>query len=233
MSTVLELLTLQGLDDEAAALRAALSDVERRIAGDEELMNARRAFAEADDRVNEVRRRQRRLEDEIETLSDKIAREEKRLYDGSVKNPKELSSLQHEVESLKAHRSPFEDELIGVLDEFEREERARKEAARTMAQLEALREAHLVDLRREGRRLNDAILKSDTRREIQKAKIPPRPLAAYEDLRRRKGGMAIAKISAGSCLGCRVSVPDAIRRRALSSNELAQCPNCERILSLG
>ncbi len=233
MSTVLELLTLQGLDDEAAALRAALADVERRLAGDEELMNARRAFSEADGRVAEVRRRQRRLEDEIETLSDKIAREEKRLYDGSVKNPKELTSLQHEVESLKAHRSPLEDDLIAVLDELEREERQRKEAAKALAQLEALRESHLVELRREARRLNDAILKADARREIQKTKVPPRPLATYEDLRRRKGGMAVAKISAGSCTGCRVSVPDAIRRRAMSGTDLVQCPNCERILSMG
>ena len=233
MSTVLEILTLQGYDDEAAALNAALADVERRISGDEELMAARREFADADTRTRDARQRQRRLEEEVETLNDKISREEKKLYDGSIKNPKELGALQHEVELLKEHRGTFEDQLITVLDEAEAEDRARKEAGGKLAQLEARRETTVVELRREARRLNDALVKAEARREMQKSKIPPRPLAMYEDLRKRKGGMAVARIQSGNCTGCRVNVPDSVRRKAMSPTDTVQCPNCERILAVG
>ncbi|MGE5597507.1 MAG: zinc ribbon domain-containing protein [Hyphomicrobiales bacterium] len=233
MSQVLEVLTLQGLDDEAAALRAALADVERRLQGDEELLDARRRLVAAETTAQAIQQRQRRLEDEVESLSDKISREDTRLYDGAVKSARELSSLQQEVEHLKENRGKLEDELIAVLDEAEAADRERRDAIRLVGQLEERWEQVSQELRREGRRLTDAIARADARREIQKTNITPRALHLYEDLRRRKGGMAVARISAGTCQGCRVSIPDAIRRKALSPVDLAQCPNCERILAVG
>jgi predicted nucleic acid-binding Zn-ribbon protein len=233
MSQVLEILSLQGIDDEAAALRAALSDVERRLQGDEELIGARQELVTLEGSLASVRTRQRRLEDEVESLSDKISREEGRLYDGSVKAVKELQGLQAEVEHLKANRSTLEDELIGVLDEAEGVDRERRRVAKLVGQLEGRWEQHSQDLRREARRLNDAIARADAKREIQKTKVSPRPLRLYEDLRARKGGMAVARIVGGTCTGCRVAIPDAVRRKAMAPTDLAQCPNCERILSIG
>ncbi|MEO9255768.1 MAG: hypothetical protein ABI305_09520, partial [Tepidiformaceae bacterium] len=97
MSQVTEIVQLQAIDDEAAAFRAALDDVERRLRGNEELDAARREFVAADTAVAEAQRDQRKIEGQIEGLSAKIDPEEKRLYDGSVKNPKELASIQQEL----------------------------------------------------------------------------------------------------------------------------------------
>src|SRR5919202_4479930 len=51
--------------------------------------------------LDDIAREQARIEGEMEVLEEKIAREEQRMYSGSVANPKELSSLQSEVEMLK------------------------------------------------------------------------------------------------------------------------------------
>ena len=67
----------------------------------------------------------------------------------------------------------------------------------------------------------------------KKAKVSPRAIVIYEDVRRRKGGMAVARVIGGTCQGCRITVPEAIRKRAFGTEILAQCPNCDRILSLG
>lgn len=233
MTIALDILSLQAIDDEAAALRNALAEVERRLAGDEELLSARAAFGEAEARARDVRQRQLKLEGEVQALSDKVTREEKRLYDGSVKNAKELVSLQQEIDSLRAHRGTFEDQLIAVLDEAERAAAERKASSRQLAGLEARRESHLVELRAEARRLQGAILQADARREAARARIPARPLSTYEDLRKRRGGAAVARVSGGNCGGCRVGLPDAIRRRAMSPVDVVQCPNCERILVVG
>ncbi|MCK9518095.1 MAG: C4-type zinc ribbon domain-containing protein [Dehalococcoidia bacterium] len=233
MSQVLEILTLQTIDDEAASLRAALADIDRRLQGDEELIAARHELLEVESRLNAVRSRQRRLEDEVESLSDKLAREETRLYDGSVKVLKELQGLQAEVENLQKTRSSLEDELIGVLDEAEAIDREYAAKAAVVRKLEERWEQHSQDLRREARRLTDAVVRVDARREAQKTKISPRPLQLYEDLRVRKGGMAVARVVGATCSGCRVAIPDAVRRKAMSPTDLAQCPNCERILSIG
>lgn len=233
MSQVLDLLSLQALDDEAAALRAALADVERRLQGDPELLDARRALAAIETRLAAARKDQRRIEGEVESLSDKIAHEEKRLYDGSVHSPKELTNLQHEVELLKGHRGRFEDQLIEVLDAAEGADRERRTAVQSAGRLELRWQQAQDQLRHEVRRLEDAIARADARRDVQKKGINPRALHLYEDLRKRKGGMAVARISGSLCSGCRVTIPDMLRRRAMSPTELAQCPNCERIISLG
>ncbi len=233
MSEVLDILTLQGFDDEAATLRAALADVEQRLLGDPELVEARRLLGEAEAALKAVRGDQRRLEDEVARLRDKIAPEEKRLYDGSVRNPKELSNIQHELEALTAQRTRFEDQLLEVLAKLEVATTARQAAAAKVQHLEAQWEQQSQQLRHDALRLTDAITRADLKREAQKAKISPRSFQMYEDLRRRKGGLAVARTQGGACTGCRVSLPDAVRKKVFSPVFIVQCPNCERILAAG
>lgn len=233
MSQVSELVELQAIDDEAAALSAALSDVERRLRGNEQLDDARREHATADAALTTVQREQRRVDGEIETLTSRIDPEEKRLYDGSVKNAKELGNIQHEVELLKERRSALEDELLEILSRLEIAEREKAAAVRAVTTLEASWEREQQELKHEAKRLGDAVERSTRKREIQKGKVNARFLHVYEDVRRRRGGGAVARIQGGTCSGCRVTIPDAVRRRAFSSETLAQCPNCDRILYIG
>ncbi len=233
MTQVSEIVTLQAIDDEAAAYRAALEDVERRLRGSDELDAARRELSVTESALAAVRKEQRALEAQIEALTAKIEPEERRLYDGSVKNPKELSSIQHELGSLKERRAGFEEQLLEVFSRAEITERERGRAAKAVARCEAIWERDQQDLRRESKRLSDLIARTQGRREEQQVRLAPRSLQLYEDVRRRKGGMAVAHLRAGVCSGCRVMIPEGMRKRAFSSDALAQCPNCERILSLG
>jgi predicted nucleic acid-binding Zn-ribbon protein len=233
VSQVSELVALQAVDDEAAALQAALADVERQLRGNPELDSARRELASAEAELAEVLRQQRRIDGEIEGLTARIEPEEKRLYDGSVKNPKELGNIQHEIDLLKERRSHFEDELLDVLARLEVAERSRAAAAKSVAKLEAGWEHQQQELRHEVRRLSDSLALTERRRAVQQGKVGARSLSVYEAVRKKRGGGAVARIQGGACGGCRITIPDALRRRAFSSELLAQCPNCERILYIG
>ena len=233
MSQVTDIRTLQEIDDEAAAARHALEDAERRLQGSEDLEAARSRFATADAELAAARREQRRIDGEVAGLNAKIAPEEKRLYDGSVRNPKELTNIQHEVELLKEHRSKLEDELLEVLGRLEAAEAEQKEAQKALIRQEARWEAERGALGEEVKRLNALITKADARRAAQQAKVLPHSLVIYEDVRKRRGGVAVARVAGGNCGGCRVAIPEAVRRRAFNPDMLAQCPNCERILYVG
>jgi predicted nucleic acid-binding Zn-ribbon protein len=233
MSQVAEIRTLQELDDEAATYHAALEDVERRLRGNEPLNEARRAFALAESGVAELRKDQRRIDGQVEGFTSRIVPEEKRLYDGSVKNPKELSSIQHELALLKAQRAKAEDQLLDVLGRLEMGEREHSTAQKAVVQLESSWEKEQQELKHEAKRLNDAIARAEAKRAAQKPKLTPRALHVYEDVRRRRGGMAVARIQGSACGGCRVSLPEAVRKRAFASDQIPQCPNCERILYIG
>jgi len=233
LSQVSEIRTLQEIDDEAGNLRASLEEAERRLKGSEELSAARERFAAADSELADARKEQRRIEGEVDVLTSKIAPEEKRLYDGSVRNPKELTNIQHEVEILKGHRSKLEDQDLEVMARLEAAESEHADAQKGLVRAEARWEAERAALAQETRRLAGAIASADAKRESQKARVVPRHLAIYEDVRRRRGGIAVARVAGGNCGGCRVGIPEAVRKRAFDPDQLAQCPNCERILYVG
>ncbi|MGH2632040.1 MAG: zinc ribbon domain-containing protein [Tepidiformaceae bacterium] len=233
MSQVTEIVALQSIDDEAAAFRAALDDVERRLQGNDELNAARREFAAADADLQEAQKDQRRIDGQIEGLTAKIVPEEKRLYDGSVKNAKELANIQHEVDNLKQQRATFEEGLLEVLEHRERADTDRVRTLAEVTRLEGLWEKEQQELKHETKVLGDSIAKAERTRELQKERVNARALHTYEEVRRRRAGVAVAKVTRGNCGVCRIGIPDVIRKRAFSSETLTQCPNCDRILYIG
>lgn len=233
MSQVTEVRTLQEIDDEVATISAALDDVERRLRGSAELDEARRVFAASQGELQDAQRVQRKLDGDIAGLNAKIQPEEKRLYDGSVRNPKELTNIQHEVELLKEQRSKLEDELLDVMSRLEIAEREFGDAEKRLIQREALWEKEQGELKHEAKKLGDLLTRAEAKREAQKPKVNPRVLSIYEEVRKRRGGVAVAHVQGGNCGGCRVQIPEAVRRRAFSVDQVAQCPNCERILYVG
>jgi predicted nucleic acid-binding Zn-ribbon protein len=149
VSQVLDLMTLQALDDEAATLHASLADAERRLHGDETLNDARREFAAAEESLAALQKEQRRLDAAIQGVTARIDPEEKRLYSGSVTNSKELQSIQHELDLLKSQRSKLEDEDLEVLARLEGVELERARALRAVEQHETRRSQEVEALRNE------------------------------------------------------------------------------------
>ena len=99
---------LQQLDTEGNTGRRRLVEIGAALKDDRELREARRSLETAEQRTRKWTIKQRDLELEIQSLSDKRARSEKRLYGGQVKNPKELTDLQAEVASLQRRRQRLE-----------------------------------------------------------------------------------------------------------------------------
>lgn len=233
LSQVSEIRTLLEIDNAAASLRASLEDVEWRIANSPELDRVRSQADEAAVALAEAKKHQRRLDGEVAGLTAKIEPEEKRLYDGSVKNPKELTAIQHELDLLKDHRSKLEDELLEVLATVEEATAANKAGKAALAKVEAGRATEVTELTAEAKELASTIAATDSNRLVQLAKVEPRNLKAYNDARRRHGSSAVARVAGGNCGGCRVGIPESVRKRAFTADLIAQCPNCDRILYVG
>ncbi len=67
-------------------------------------------------------------------------------------------------------------------------------------------------------------------RKKQVALIDPKPLADYEQLKSRKGGVAVAGLVKNSCSGCHLTV-SAIKISRIERGEMVTCGGCGRILS--
>lgn len=232
MSQALEIVTLQQIDDEIASARTAIALAEERIARDEEVDQARATLEAAEGAFRDAQREQKRLEAEVARLNDRIVPEEKRLYSGEVKSPRELSSIEQEVGQLKERRAALETDLLAVLERVEQAEEGLRSARASLDQQEARWDADRRDLTANVVALNARIDAETLRRADQAGRIVPASLQVYELVRKRKG-MAVARVQGQACAACRIALPEAVRKRAMSPVMLAQCPSCDRILYVG
>jgi uncharacterized protein len=184
----------------------------------------------ANSQYDEVAREASRLEGEVELLEQKITREEQRLFSGGVSNPKELSSLQAEVESLKRRRSSLEDELLEVMVK-------RESAGETLARLkdeQAAASKESEELRTRVDEISKEIdIESASHEKSRTAiasEIPSDLLALYDKLRGEKAGIGAARLEGATCLGCHMKLPAQELERMRSEGGLQRCDNCRRIL---
>ena len=222
---------LQQLDTERDTGRRRLVEIEAALKDDHELREARQSLETAEQRARKWTIKQRDLELEIQSLSDKRTRSEKRLYGGQVKNPKELADLQAEVASLQRRRQRLDDALLEAMIEREEAEEARDQARVALDQTESdwtTRQAHL---KAEQGKLELRLEAVQQERVAVVARIEPTVVATYESLREQKRGQAIALVRDEICTGCGVAISPSVEWR-LRQQELCYCDTCRRILVL-
>ena len=180
--------------------------------------------------LDELGRDQTRFEHEIDSIAQKIASEEKRLFDGSIANAKELDSIQHEVGSLRKRKTDREDELLVVL-----ERREDLEAQATEVEIEAAALRSTVDetAASAADELVEVTLELEARgaeRDRLAATIDPDLLELYEDLRKTKKGVGAAALIDGVCQGCHEQLSAVELDRLKRSDGIKRCEHCRRIL---
>lgn len=188
---------------------------------------------EVEGRRRELQRSQQRLEDEIGSIREKAAAHDKQLYSGTISNPRELQAMQDEIAALKRRISQLEDQELELMEQIEPldGELAGLAAERAAADEQA---ANLRARIAEAEVAIDAELATNrTEREALAAAIEPALLADYEDLRRRLGGIAIARLVGNNCGGChlQLSAVEVARLKKLGPDEPANCEECGRLLA--
>lgn len=227
------LLDLQELDtaiDRLVARREALETGDDAAAALAEANEAERMMGELRLRLDELSRDQMRFEHEIDSMSQKAAAEERRLYDGSVANARELDSITHEVDNLKKRRSDREDELLALMEireELEAQERAageRSEALRArVAEVGSVAADELDRLKAEIEERSEA-------RAALAGTVDAEYLELYEDLRPQKKGVAAVALIDGVCQGCHEQLSSVYVDRLKRVEGPKRCEHCRRIL---
>lgn len=191
---------------------------------------AERALGELRLQLDVVSRDQSKLEHEIDSLSQKAAAEDKRLYDGSVANAKELESIQHEIENLKRRRSDREDEMLGLMEVREELERR---AAEAQASSDALRDQVETVGGAAVEELTSIVAELEAKVSQRRAlvtEIEPDILELYEDLRKQKKGIGVAALVDGVCQGCHEQLSAMELDKLKRVEGVRRCEHCRRIL---
>lgn len=190
------------------------------------------ALAEPGTRRNELVREQRRLEDEIASVSTKITSVDSQLYGSSMTSPKEAQALQADLDSLNRRRSTLEDQVLELMEQIEPLDELLGAGAQAIAEIEAEVERVRVTLVEHQAEIDAEQAEVAAGREPLVAGVDAALLAEYERLRPLHGGVAVARLSGPTCLGCHISLAAAEvdRLRREPADAIVHCPDCGCLL---
>ncbi|WP_425412295.1 zinc ribbon domain-containing protein [Luteipulveratus mongoliensis] len=191
---------------------------------DEDLVLARTAVTDIDREITKA-------DQDVQLVRDRSTRNRARLDSGQG-SPKELQSMQHELDTLARRQSELEDVELEIMERAEslrsdlvEKERKRTELDEQLSRLEDQRDRDVRDIESE-------------RTDVSKDRDQIAPglgddlLALYEKVRDQHGGLGAAALIARRCGGCQLELnqADLGRIRGAAEDEVLRCEECRRIL---
>jgi hypothetical protein len=227
------LLELQEVDlaiDRLLARRQVLESGEEVGRARQHLATTEAALAEQGLALDDVGRDQRRLEGDVDAFGQRISAEERRLFDGSVANPKELESIQAEVAGMRGRLARIEDQLLETMERREELEGRLKAFEAEAAEAQAALERSLGDSAGELATIQAGLDARTAERDAIRPAIDEDLLELYDDLRRQKKGVGAAALVDGVCQGCHQKLSAVELDRLKRADGIRRCDYCRRIL---
>jgi len=230
MSIAKQLYQLQEVELKIESSEQALRQIASQLGENQAVVKVQTKLALEQQRLEELRGQQHSAEWEIDDITSKLTTAEEELYSGRIRNPKELTSLQHEVDGLRVKRDQLEDKALEVMEQVELAAASVASVSSELKTVEAEWHSQQQQLSTEMEQLKAILADLKHKQQLLLAGIDPQPVEFYYQLKKQRG-QAVAKVEQGICRGCRISLPTAEVQRARSGN-LVQCSSCGRILFL-
>jgi len=233
MTSAADLFALQEIDLLLDARRAIIADIDARLGETDELVEARESVQDAAAALDRLQKRQREFDAQLQDLDARIGPLEKKLYDGSVRNPKELTDLQKELDIFKANRGKLDDQGLQLIESLDSANRALSSAKQELAEIESDWKSSQTQLSADKIKNENDYAALDGQRDNRTNGMDKSALGLYEALRTKKQGRGVARVERGTCQGCRLTIPTYLTQSVRAGVTLVQCPSCERILVAG
>jgi len=230
MSVTRQLYQLQEFDLELEQNEKAQGIIVGQLGESQKVLQTRAKLAENKSDLEQLLKQQHGAEWEIDDLNVKLTTMEKKLYSGTIANPKELSNLQLEIEDLKTRRGKLEDKTLETMDRVESITGTVSELTRELGELEAGWKAQQDELSGELQELKQRHAHLDTDRQQHITRIDTALVELYQGLKKQKK-TAVARVEQGTCRGCQITLPTTEIQQA-KGGKLVRCSSCGRILFL-
>jgi predicted nucleic acid-binding Zn-ribbon protein len=229
-----KLLALQALDSSLIQLDHKAKNLPVSKLLDEKIVahaSARDLCVAAETEKSDIKHELSKSEVDVEQVVSRIERDEKRLSSGQG-TPKELEQLQHELGSLAKRRAELEEIELEVMV---RVEALDQRIASLSSERDALHE-EVIKLSKEKdvalEEINRAKNATISERSAIVGEIEPELLGLYEKIRSSADGIGAARLHAGQCQGCHLTInaADLSKINSLPEDEVVRCEECRRIL---
>ena len=229
---ITDLVELQAIENAVSARYAETEKVKANPDLDKAENNlavSKQKIEEKNNKFHELDVKRKKLEDTVGTHDEKIKNNESKLFSGTITDPKELSNYQEEIQMFKNSNSKLEDEILEIMEEQDMAKPEVEALKEEMIGLDSivLRIKNEMDEKLEGLKHNIEGLKK--RKEDVVSRIPGDYLKKYNDLKTKKGGIAVSVIKDNFCSACNMEIPSIETERFVDSDEIYKCPICGRM----
>ncbi|SNR90362.1 hypothetical protein SAMN06265360_13017 [Haloechinothrix alba] len=227
------LLDLAEIDAELSRIahrRANLAELDEVAQAEKSLRANQDAHVAAQTALADLSKEVERQEREVEAVRERADRDRKLMESGSV-SAKQLTDVEHELETLQRRQSALEDDLLELMERREATEQEERNAAEKVAADEsALSEAKA--------RKDEALADLDTsmaRRESDRAAVLqelPEALVERYDRVRKSRGTGAGLLRYRRCGACQLELDHSALSeiKNAADDEIVSCENCGAIL---
>lgn len=224
------LFQLQKIDSQISSNEIRLSEISKIMANDPELLSAQKAHQATKNEFESANDALRKQESKIQEKRNKLEQSEASLYGGKIKNPKELQDLQREIISIKSVISLMEDDQLTLMISAEEQETRLKSTDSKLANAKDNNAQKSASLSIESKQIDQENSRLIVERNVLINQIPTPVLIKYDNLRAKKGGVAVAKVDDQTCSLCGASLTPSECQSAKSPASIFTCSSCGRIL---
>jgi hypothetical protein len=220
---------LQSLDQQIAELEREISALPKHIAEIEKQLDQHLRRLEADRAALSGNQKERKkLEGDVQVQEQKISKLKDQML--SAKTNEVYRAFQHEIEFCEKEIRKCEDRILDLMGESETLEKNVRAA-------EASLKAEKEQVEREKREARDrtsadqeqlARLRADRQQSV--SRMTPAVYSAYERIRRKRSGVAVAEVVEGLCLACHLALRPQFFQDVRRNEQVLFCESCGRIL---
>lgn len=192
----------------------------------------RKEIIAAETIVSDLERERLKADADVDLVRERSRKDRELLDSGSINDPKQLQSLESEIESLAKRQSDLEDVELEIMERLEGAQAA-------VVQLTGDRETAEAEQQRLTEVVAAVQTEVDSERSAVQAdradlltRIPAELAALYDKARGAHSGVGAARLHRGRCEGCRLELsPTEISEiRAAAEDEVLRCEECRCIL---
>lgn len=186
----------------------------------------------AETTISDLELEQTKAETDLEPVRERLSRNQVRIANGTVADPKALSSMVDEVSHLKKRISDLEDAELDVMEQLEAAVTDRETLRGRIAQVDNDLVETTAERDRQLAALDGEMGGLRAERAGLAPLIPPDLLTLYDRIGASHGGVGAAELRQRRCTGCQLEI-NAADLRAFSAapeDEVLRCEECGRIL---
>ena len=182
----------------------------------------------AEDRLKTLQLSQKQKEGDLKTREDNVRKLQGQLF--QLKTNREYTTMQHEIDGLKADNSLLEEGILKLFDEIETANKIKQQEQQRLAQEQAALKVEQARIDRELVEIAQQLADQDRRRSELAPHVPAEEMKLYERVLGLREGVAMVPLMKQSCGGCHRRMRPQVISEVHLKTQLVTCEHCNRIL---